>query len=242
MIVRRVLDEKLRVLHIDDDEDVRRVVSFVLGKQQDLEIRSCDSGRAGLKLATAWSPHLVLCDLRMPDMDGSAILEQMRKCSATAETPFALMTATRSESLIGQLRCLEGCAIISKPFTPSGLCDAVRKLLPKRSGAIDMLPHEISAERAAFCSRLRSDAAELGRLRTELDADPASEAHLRDMRTVAHKLAGAAGSFGYPRIGQAASALEDAIAESLLGGSQLGLHASLERLTSIINVSSRWPQ
>ena len=55
-----------RILHIDDDNDIRLVVGFSLRTQSDFEVRSCASGVEGIAAAAEWSPHLIICDVMMP--------------------------------------------------------------------------------------------------------------------------------------------------------------------------------
>ena len=58
-----------RILHIDDDSDIRLVVACSLRTQPDLEVRSCASGSEGIAAAMEWSPDLIICDVMMPDLD-----------------------------------------------------------------------------------------------------------------------------------------------------------------------------
>lgn len=66
----------------------------------------------------------------------------------------------------------------------------------------------------AFVKRLRADRAALAELSCELRAAPdeAGRRPLAGLVVLAHRLAGAAGTFGYGRVGHAAQALEDAAA------------------------------
>lgn len=71
------------------------------------------------------------------------------------------------------------------------------------------LPPEIAARLAAlgdrFALRLRNDLARLDALRGD------APGHLPELAALAHGLAGAAGSFGFPEVGAAASAFEEAV-------------------------------
>jgi HPt (histidine-containing phosphotransfer) domain-containing protein len=73
----------------------------------------------------------------------------------------------------------------------------------------------MDALRARFAARLRHDALELAALAAELSAGGVEEARLQRMRMLAHRLHGSAGAFGRPRIGEAASRLEDAVGAAL---------------------------
>jgi HPt (histidine-containing phosphotransfer) domain-containing protein len=69
--------------------------------------------------------------------------------------------------------------------------------------------------REAFRSRLPDYRADLVRIRSAFHAS--GEGGLRDLRAVAHSLAGAAGTFGFPEIGEIALELETAADKSLSG-------------------------
>ena len=73
----------LRVLHVDDEPDIREVVEMSLGLDPEFMIRSC--GRADALRATAeWPPDLILLDVMMPMMDGPTTLKHLRERPQTA--------------------------------------------------------------------------------------------------------------------------------------------------------------
>lgn len=57
------------------------------------ELFGAESGADGVRLAQAHLPDLILCDVRMPGMDGYAVLEQLRQNPKTAAIPFIFMSA-----------------------------------------------------------------------------------------------------------------------------------------------------
>ena len=65
------------VLIIDDEKNIRTLVSRVLGEDQ-IEVHSAGTGKEGLDLADEASPDVVLLDLRLPDSDGIQILRELR--------------------------------------------------------------------------------------------------------------------------------------------------------------------
>ena len=77
----------LRVLHIDDEPDIREVVELSLGLDPAFSVRSCASGADALAMAADWSPDMILCDVMMPVMDGPATLRALRDLPQTAATP-----------------------------------------------------------------------------------------------------------------------------------------------------------
>jgi two-component system, chemotaxis family, CheB/CheR fusion protein len=71
----------IRALIVDDHEDTRDALRHVL-EWAGATVRLAASGRTALDLAAADPPHLVLCDVRMPGMDGFAVLAGLREIPA----------------------------------------------------------------------------------------------------------------------------------------------------------------
>lgn len=53
-----------RILHVEDDPQVREIVAAALGIDPDLETRSCGSGVEAVDIAAKWSPDLILLDVK----------------------------------------------------------------------------------------------------------------------------------------------------------------------------------
>jgi DNA-binding NtrC family response regulator len=65
------------VLVIDDERNIRTLVSRVLGQEQ-IEVHSAGTGKEGLELVDEVSPDVVLLDLRLPDTDGIQVLRELK--------------------------------------------------------------------------------------------------------------------------------------------------------------------
>jgi CheY-like chemotaxis protein len=192
------------VLHVDDDPDIREIVQFTLGLDPAFTVTSCAGGEVALAMATDSVPDLILCDVMMPGMDGLTMLARLRESPKTAATPLIFMTARAQTQDVEQFKALGAVAVITKPFDPVTLAEKVRAHLSSTSfGAAN---HE-------FAQRLRSDAGRLEILRDELRDEPNSTLILGNLRSCAHKLAGAAGVFAFQVVSCAASSLEDAVIE-----------------------------
>ncbi|WP_309889853.1 ATP-binding protein [Archangium sp.] len=77
------------VLIIDDDEVARYLVQRLLAEAS-LQFREASSGGEGLRLAGEMRPAAILLDMSLPDMDGSEVLEALRRQSATRNTPVII--------------------------------------------------------------------------------------------------------------------------------------------------------
>jgi signal transduction histidine kinase len=77
------------VLIIDDDEVARYLVQRLLAEAS-LQFREASSGGEGLRLAGEMRPAAILLDMSLPDMDGSEVLEALRRQPATRNTPVII--------------------------------------------------------------------------------------------------------------------------------------------------------
>ncbi len=116
----------LRILHVDDEPDIREVVELSLGLDPALSVRSCASGADALAMAADWSPDMILCDVMMPVMDGPATLARLRECPHTVNTPVVFMTARAQTRELEYFKSLGAIGVIPKPFDPMTLANAVR--------------------------------------------------------------------------------------------------------------------
>jgi CheY-like chemotaxis protein len=119
----------LRVLHVDDEPDIREVVQISLGLDPDIALRACASGEEALVAAAEWSPDLILLDVMMPVMDGPTTLAHLRDDARTADIPVVFMTARAQTSEIEQFIALGARGVVSKPFEPMRLAALVRSQL-----------------------------------------------------------------------------------------------------------------
>jgi CheY-like chemotaxis protein len=116
----------LRILHVDDEPDIREVVEISLSLDPDFVTQSCNSGQEALAIAADWSPDLILLDVMMPVMDGPATLAQLRDNTRTAAIPVIFMTARAQTCEIELFRSLGAVGVIRKPFDPMTLAASVR--------------------------------------------------------------------------------------------------------------------
>ncbi|MEJ2327566.1 MAG: response regulator, partial [Chromatiaceae bacterium] len=67
-----------KVVLIDDEEDIRDVLSLAL-RDSEYEVVSAPDGKSGLQLCEKISPQIVITDIRMPGMDGLQVLGSLKK-------------------------------------------------------------------------------------------------------------------------------------------------------------------
>lgn len=117
----------LKVLHVDDEPDIREVTAMALALDPELELRTAASGQEALELMSgAWRPDVVLLDVMMPRLDGPGTLEKLRMLPDHAGTPVIFMTARANAQEQARFLALGAIAIIVKPFDPMSLAGQVR--------------------------------------------------------------------------------------------------------------------
>ena len=200
----------LRVLHVDDEPDIREVVELALSLDPEVTVRSCGSGRDGLEAASSWSPDLILLDVMMPVMDGPMTLASLRQQSKTADIPVVFMTARAQPRELEHFVSLGAEGVIAKPFDPMTLAASVRNF----AGGVEA---SIAGRRKNFLKRARANAEQLKEHRGAL-ADPENAVRALDrIRTIAHSIAGGAGIFGLPLMSSQALVLENAAIDRMEG-------------------------
>jgi two-component system OmpR family response regulator len=115
-----------RVLHIDDEPDIREIVATSLSLDAEFAVRGCDSGADGLTAAAEWRPDLILLDVMMPVMDGPTTLGQLRENPKTAGIPVVFMTARMQTRELELFKSLGAEGVIAKPFDSMTLAALVR--------------------------------------------------------------------------------------------------------------------
>jgi len=117
-----------RILVVEDESDLLELLSFNL-KKAGFSVATAKSGIEALKKARSVSPHLILLDLMLPELDGFAVCETIRKDPHNASTPIIILTALSSE--LARLAGFEAGAsdYLSKPFRLEELLARVRGLL-----------------------------------------------------------------------------------------------------------------
>ena len=213
-----------RILHVDDEPDIREVVEVSLGLDPDFATRCCGSGEEAIVVAIDWQPDIILCDVMMPVMDGPATLMRLRENALTANIPVVFMTARAQTRELDRFRSLGALGVIPKPFDAMTLAASVRGYMQPARDPMDDL-------RAAFLLRVKKDAAALAQDRLALNDGNRLPGTLERIKRMAHGLSGAGGIYGFAEISAAAADLEDAIiAELAEPRSDEAVGSALDRL------------
>jgi len=123
-----------KILVVDDEKNIVDLIGYNLKKEGYSVIAAYD-GKAGLELALAESPELVMLDIMMPKMDG---FEVCRKIRERSQVPIIMLTA-RAEEIDKVLGLGLGADdYVTKPFGVRELMARVKANLRKREGSASM--------------------------------------------------------------------------------------------------------
>ena len=126
-------DSKYKILLVDDEVDILEFISYNLEKEG-YKVYTAQNGLEAIKIAEKKTPDLIILDVMMPEMDGIAACEEIRKIPSLQHAIIAFLTA-RGEDY-SQIAGFEAGAddYITKPIRPKVLVSRVKALL-KRSGS-----------------------------------------------------------------------------------------------------------
>ncbi len=121
-----------RVLIVDDDPDIVRLVSYN-ASQAGFEVTTANTGRKALELVQKHPPDLIVLDVMLPDVDGLEVCRTLRQQSPSKRIPIIMLTARGEE--IDRVVGFELGAddYVAKPFSPRELILRMKSIL-RRSG------------------------------------------------------------------------------------------------------------
>ncbi len=120
---------KPEVLLIEDNEQNRYLVTFLLEQHGFVVVPACD-GPTGIQLAKTIRPALILLDIQLPHMDGYAVARELRGIPALHNTPIIAVT---SYAMVGdrEKSLAAGCnGYLEKPINPDSFVAEIARFLP----------------------------------------------------------------------------------------------------------------
>jgi two-component system alkaline phosphatase synthesis response regulator PhoP len=150
---------KVRVLVVEDDEDVRGLLVRTL-EREGYAVSSAQSGEEALRIALKAPPNLIILDIMLPGIDGIEVCRQLRADTKTRGVPIVMLTA-KSEDVDIVLGLEMGADdYITKPFSPRVLVSRLKAVLRRRASkepaadgpisageiTIDPMRHEVTVQ------------------------------------------------------------------------------------------------
>ena len=120
----------MKILIIEDEKLTRENIALILD-MEGFQTRTAANGREGIALAMKEAPDIILCDITMPDADGYAVLEAVRRNPATASTPFIFLTARSDRRDLRAGMNLGADDYLTKPASASDILSAIQSRLER---------------------------------------------------------------------------------------------------------------
>jgi DNA-binding response OmpR family regulator len=126
------VDEVLRVLVADDEDDIRDLVCLAVAKAGGTVVAAVPDGPAALDAARADLPDVAVLDVSMPGATGLEVCAALRADPATSGIRILLLSAGASLDDVARGLAAGADAYLAKPFQISGLVHQVRALTARQ--------------------------------------------------------------------------------------------------------------
>lgn len=229
-----------RVLLVDDDAAIRRLVAMAL-EDEPVQLISCADAEAALAVLGQAPVDLLITDLMMPGLSGFELLERLRDAPALrGQARLVAFSAGINAQRAEQLKALDVETLLDKPVSIARLLDCVRRCVPSADAAAPAAqPVGFGGDQALYQAFLEACLAQYPQ--DLLDGDAALR---RDdaaaLRRVAHNLKGSLRTLGFEEIALLAYQVEQGAADAaLISGSVAANWGNLrEALERFVNKSA----
>ena len=143
----------IKILVVEDERFIRESVADIL-QEEGYQCIQAESGRDGIISAKKNLPDLILCDIKMPEINGHQVLVALREDPSTSTIPFVFLSAMVDKKDFRTGMELGADDYITKPFTSEELINSVKMRLSKneevktklndlKKNIAQSLPHEL---------------------------------------------------------------------------------------------------
>ena len=123
--------ERLKILIVDDEEDVVKPIAFRLDTQG-FEVLMEPDGDLGFQTAVAELPNLILLDIMMPGIDGLTLCQILKQRADTSHIPIIMLTAKTTMGDVEKAFAANADDYVSKPFEWQELFGKINRALASR--------------------------------------------------------------------------------------------------------------
>lgn len=118
-----------KVLLIDDEKDVQRLVKMSLEFTAGHEVILAEDGQMGVEMAGKEHPDTILLDIMMPKLDGFEVLRMLKNNDRTRDIPIIFLTAKARKCEVERGLKMGAADYIVKPFDAMTLSENIERVL-----------------------------------------------------------------------------------------------------------------
>ena len=133
-----------KIVLMDDEADIREVVSIVL-EDAGFSVQTAEDGQKGIALCKTFCPQIVLTDVRMPGMDGIQVLQTIKERYPDIEV--IVVTAFGEMTVAIRALQLDASDFVTKPIDEQGLLVALKRAKQRYQSRKAMLDYTRFLER-----------------------------------------------------------------------------------------------
>jgi len=123
-----------RVLVVEDDVDIQKVIRMSLKLRGVSEVVLVESGTECIERLSGFTPDVILLDVMMPHVDGYETCRRLKQDPATRAIPVVFLTARVQKADRERGMKLGALGYLTKPFDPMTLHDQILELLTEHAG------------------------------------------------------------------------------------------------------------
>jgi two-component system, OmpR family, alkaline phosphatase synthesis response regulator PhoP len=122
------MDAKKKILIIDDEEDIQKLLKIRL-EQDSFTVITAGDGAIGAKIAEQEMPDLILMDIMMPNVDGYSCLKEIRNNQKTKNIPVIMLSGKEEEKVRDLFAFQKISGYVEKPFELDNLVAKIKEVL-----------------------------------------------------------------------------------------------------------------
>lgn len=120
----------MRILLIDDNEDITEAISFYCGSKGDIDCQVVNDGQEGLKRIRNHMFDLILLDLAMPEFSGRDVIQTLKDEGLLELNNVVIFTASSNRTLLDEFNNMGVKEVFKKPCSLDELAGVIEKYRP----------------------------------------------------------------------------------------------------------------